>query len=544
MSANNSEPAAILKRQEALISRLRDPAAYPHRVESVRPIETHISHVLLTGAFAYKIKKAVSLGFLDFSTLAARRHFCHEELRLNRRLAPELYQEVVAIVATPLGPRVGAAGVAIEYAVKMREFPQEALLDRMLARGEVFPSHVDALAVEIARFHARVDQAGADSPYGTPAAIEAPMAQNFVQIRAMLVAADELAELAVLEDWSRGEHARLCPAFEKRHQTGCVRECHGDLHLGNIALVDGALRVFDCIEFNPNLRWIDTANETAFLMMDLISRGRPDFAARFLNDYLELGGDYGALALLRYYEVYRALVRAKIGRIRASQPDIDPAGKTAALGDYADHVRLAHRFTAAGRPSLIITHGLSGAGKTAYSQAVVEAFGAVRIRSDIERKRMHRLEAKASSAAEVSRGIYTAEATRRTYASLRELALEVLDAGYAVIVDAAFLKHWQRDLLRSLADSRRVPFVILSVEAPEALLKQRIVERLRQGADASEATLAVLDWQRRGAEPLRPDELPFVISIDAQSDSLDFAAARLRGRIAGGTAQGMSGAGA
>ncbi|GAB4169461.1 MAG: AAA family ATPase [Rhodocyclaceae bacterium] len=526
-------PADASARQRTLIRALRAPAAWPHPVDAVRHIETHISHVLLTGGYAYKIKKPVELGFLDFSTAALRRHFCEEELRLNRRLAPSIYLEVVPIAGSPEAPRVGGAGPPIEYAVKMREFPQEALMDAMAAAGTLAGEHIDALAARLAVFHAEVARAGADSPHGTPAAIEAPVRQNFDQMRALGVEGETREALDRIERWSLAEHARLAPLMRRRHDEGYVRECHGDLHLGNIAWVDHRVEIFDCIEFNPELRWIDVFNEAAFLAMDLEFRALPGLAARFLDGYLANTGDYAGVALARNYEVYRAMVRAKVAAMRAAQQDAAPEVRAAAAADCRAHLAVAGRWMSPGRPALILTHGLAGSGKTTYAQAIVERLGAIRLRSDVERKRLAGLAPAARTGSALAAGLYGEQATRRTYERLARLAGEVLDAGFVTIVDATFLKRRQRELLRDVARGRGVPFRILSPSAPEALLRQRIAARLGAGEDASEATAEVLDWQIREQEPLAEDELACTIRIDAEHESADATAQRLMRSLPG-----------
>ncbi len=531
--------------QEKLLRGLLHSQSYPHDVDRVELIETHISTVLLAGIYAYKIKKPVNLGFLDFTSLELRRHYCEEELRLNRRLAPRLYLDVVSIVGSADAPLIGPhhAPGAIEYAVKMQRFEQSALLDRMLASGELTPQHLDALAVTVAAFHARsVDGGAADgnAGYGTPASIEAPMRQNFEQIRPLLETGAELAALDEIEQWSIAAHADLAPLMVERKRAGYVRECHGDLHLGNITWIDGEIQVFDCIEFNPSLRWIDVASEIAFTVMDLAARGRPEWGARFLNATLEITGDYAALRLLRYYLVYRAMVRAKVARFRAAQTGDEPHGdglreaglRQTALADYADHIKLAASFTAPRRAALIVAHGVAGTGKTTATQPLVEQLGALRLRSDVERKRLYGLAREARSGSALDAKLYAEAASQATYTELRRLAELTLRAGYPVIVDATFLRRVRRDSFRDLAAELHVPFLILDCRADAAELRRRVAQRLSIGQDASEATLAVLERQLQEDEALAAEESEYAVVIDTQRDTPGDIVARVRQRLA------------
>ena len=488
-----------------LIRSLRDPACYDHPAGPVQVIETHISYVLLTGAFAYKIKKPLDLGFLDFSSLAKRLHACCDEVQLNRRLAPDIYLDVVPITGTPAAPRLNGSGETFEYAVKMRQFPPDATLDRLEAAGGMTAQHIEAIAAILARFHAEgCARAGQDSPWGSPDAIWDPVAQNFVRIAAHLDDPADRAQLDALRRWSETEHTRLAPLMAARKADGFVRECHGDLHLGNLAWVDGRPLVFDCIEFNPELRWIDIQSEVAFCYMDLLQRGHADWAWLFLNTWLEQTGDYAGLALLRYYAVYRALVRAKIAAIRTAQTD--GPERDAAFAGMRTLLHLATTLTRSLPARLDITHGLSGSGKTTVTRKLMQAPGAIRLRSDVERKRLAGLDALARSGSGIGQQLYGADATQRTYAYLARLSGALLDAGWPVIVDATFIARWQRDLLRETAQSCGVEFHILDFPVPVAVLRERIAQRARTGGDASEADLSVLQHQLDTQEPLGPDE--------------------------------------
>ncbi|HEX6137146.1 MAG TPA: AAA family ATPase [Casimicrobiaceae bacterium] len=508
-AARAGDPATTQARLvEALRARLHPGAA-------VRVIETHISYVLLTGSHAYKIKKAIRLAFLDFSTLAARRFYCEQELRLNRRHAPALYLDVVAITGTVEQPGIGGAGPILEYAVRMLEFPQDALLSSMLGRGVLAAGHIDRLAAIVAAFHRSIAAAAANGPFGSPEDVLQLAVNNFAEIRPLLPPSEDLAALDALEAWTRSEHASRHAALAARREAGFVRECHGDLHLGNIALVDGDPMIFDCIEFNDRMRWIDVMSEVAFTVMDLAHRGRPDLAHRFLDAYLESSGDYAGVAVLRFYLVYRAMVRAKVACLRAAQL---PAGaaSAAAWNDYRDFVRLAAAYVAPAPAAVIVTHGFAGCGKTTQSQALLERLGAIRIRTDVERKRLHGLGAHERSRSRVASDLYAGAVTRTTYHYVASLARAVAGGGWLAIVDATFLARWQRDLFRDLAAELQVPFLILDVTARERTLRERLLERARRGNDASEAGIAVLEHQLRTHEPLAGDERADVVACDGE----------------------------
>lgn len=511
ISSSQRSQAGETATASTLTAGLLKPCAYDHPVGTIELIETHISWVILTGDFAYKIKKPVDLGFVDFSTLAKRRHFCEEEVRLNRRLAPEFYLGVMPLTGSPDAPRFGGDGEAIEYAVQMRQFSPSAQLDRMLDRGELKGHHLDAFARLIAAFHQRVSVAGVGLYHGEPERVLAPAMQNFPDLRQCLPDPASATCIAELEQWTVITFARLRDNFQCRKREGFVRECHGDLHLRNLAWVNDGPLAFDCLEFNPDLRWTDVINEAAFLVMDLEARQQPQLAARFQNEYLERTGDYAGLAVLPFYLVYRALVRAKVDGIRAQQPGTDEREKDLAEREARRYLALARQYTQPGRPRLILTRGVSASGKTTLSGALVEKLGAIRLRSDVERKRLSGLPAEANARAGVGQGIYDAAGSRRTYARLLDMAGRVLDAGFPVVVDAAFLEASQRAPFRAMAAARGIACVIVEATAPPALLRERIANRAR---GASDADLAVLEHQLDTWQPLTADESADALRVD------------------------------
>jgi len=502
----------------AFAAALLQPACYPHAAERIELIETHISWVFLAGDYAYKVKKPVRLGFLDFATLEARRFYCGEELRLNRRTAPELYLEVVPIAGTPEAPRVDAEGTAIEYALKMRRFAQGALADRVAKRGGLNPDRIDAIAAALAAFHAAIPAARPDDAFGSPERVAAPALANFEQIAELNPDSPEASRLERLRGWTSGEAGRLSAAFAARKRDGFVRECHGDLHLGNIVFLEGRPVPFDCIEFNPELRWIDVINEAAFLVMDLLDHGLEAWAWRFLNAYLEATGDYAGLRLLRFYGVYRAMVRAKVACIRARQSPGDEPARRALREEFRGYLALAESLSAEGRGGVVLMHGLAGSGKTTVSQILLERAGAVRVRSDVERKRLHGLAAGARTHAPPYAGIYAPETTRVTYGALERIARDIVASGRVAIVDAAFLRRAERDRFRSLAAALAVPLVIASCSAAESTLRGRVALREAAMSDASEAGVAVLEEQLASQERLAADETAATVAVDTEAD--------------------------
>ncbi len=521
---------------QRLVAALLECLARTSSDETVQRIETHISSVILHGDFAYKIKKPLDLGFLDFTTLERRRHFCGEELRLNRRLAPQIYLDVVPISGSTAAPVLGGDGAAIEYAVRMRRFSQELLLSNLAQSRDLPIGIAEALAEQVADFHAQAARAPADSAFATPEAARFPVMENFEQIGPLITDPESVAQLERLLEWSRDQYARLREGLTERGAAGWVRECHGDMHLGNMVLIDDGVVIFDGIEFNERMRWTDVLGDVGFLAMDFDDRDLPAHANRFLNAWFEHTGDVTALPLIDFYRAYRAMVRAKIATLRLSQ-ELSPEERDKELAEYHSYTDLAERYTRIRQPLLCITHGLSGSGKSRLARRLVDEHGMLRIRSDVERKRLHGLAASAHSGSAVDAGIYTADATRDTYARLVDIAGATLDAGFPVVVDAAFLRQWQRRLFNELAVRRNTPFLILDLDVPLPTLRERLIRRSEQGQDVSEAGLEVLERQLLSREPLTDDEQSARRPVTADGPELDAALASLPGQGGGGRAR-------
>lgn len=500
------------------ISGLLTPSAYGHPVQTIQLMETHISWVILTGSLAYKIKKPVSLGFVDFSTLERRRFFCHEELRLNRRLAPEFYLRVVPVTGTPQQLRMNGSGMIIDYAVCMRQFDTEQLLSQLARRSELRAEHLDQLADLVGRFHNEATRAQPDSPHASLQNVIQPALDNFRDI-APLADPRERPLLTELESWTRRESERLQPVFQQRADGRMIRECHGDMHLGNMFVTPaGRVVVFDGIEFNDRFRWIDIISEVAFTMMDLEDRGYSRLAWRYLNRWLETTGDFAGLSLLTFYRVYRAMVRAKVDLIRSHQAGAAADEQKALNQESRGYLELAHNGLCPPRPFLAITCGPSGSGKTTLTQSLIESLGMIRLRSDVERKRLAGLSPQSDSGSTPGGGLYSAKHSAAVYQRLACLSEQLLEAGFPVLVDATFLKHADRAAFAALAERRQVPFLILTFDAPAEVLRQRVRARQQQGGDASEATEQIVDLQLQIQEPLDTTERSH--ALDGHSDSL------------------------
>ena len=483
------------------IAELQNPSAYSDAVTSVDLIQTHISWVFLAGEFAYKIKKPVDFGFLDFSTLARRKTLCDAEFELNRRFAPDLYTGVVPIVQVNGKLCVGGEGEAVEWAVQMRRFPQQAQLDECLARGALTAADLAAFAVQLAAIHAQLPCVP-PADFGSAEAAWRPMAENFRQVVLTSLHSRAAETIGNIERWSAGHNQALRVVLDRRRADGFVRECHGDLHLTNLVRLDGEIHAFDCIEFSAELRWVDVISDVAFLAMDLESRSRPDLAVAFLDAYLAANGDYQGAALLGFYKVYRSMVRAKVAALQhdggSGEPDVLRAR-------FDRHVVFAASMVNGQGTAMYLTCGVSGSGKSWLSERLVPLLTAIRIRSDVERKRVL-----AGAAAD-----YSSDAVADVYDRLLAAAESVLKGGTSVIVDATFIDARKRARFVGLAKTLGVALRIIYTSAPREVLESRIRARALRGSDPSDADLHVLEHQLATFDEPRGAD---VVCVDTNED--------------------------
>ncbi|MDH4073904.1 MAG: AAA family ATPase, partial [Gammaproteobacteria bacterium] len=506
------KPAIAL--DTGLVESLRDPGAFPHEAGDIELVETHISWLLLAGDFAYKIKKPLTLDFLDFSSLEKRRFYCEEELRLNRPWAPDIYLEVVPISRRDGRVRIGGDGEIVEYALRMRRFEQALRLDKQLESGLLSVADMKELGGTIAARHRRAPRVRAERRERVLRLTREFMTDNFDALYGVI--GDEF--LTPLREWTIAELDRHAALLAARFDNGKVRSCHGDLHLGNLVRLPAGITTFDCIEFNADLRHIDVVADTSFLVMDLVERGRSDLAAHFLNRYLEAFGDYEGVTLLNLFFVYRCLVRAKVAVIRSGERD-DARDADMDLKVANDYCVMAARQSKRGSPLLVVMHGFSGSGKTRVAGELMAALPAIRIRSDIERRRLAGIGEREASGSGVGEGIYTADASERVYGRLFALARGVLASGHSVILDAAFLERRRREEALDLAREACVPAVVVDVTAGEDLLRERVAQRAAERSDPSEADVRVLEHQLATAEPLTDDEQTIAVRCDNSGEA-------------------------
>ena len=508
---------SIAEYDSSLVDQLMRPAAYSHPVTSVERIETHISWILLTDEYVYKIKKPLDLGFLDFGTLDRRRHYCEEEIRLNKPWAPDIYIDVVPIVMSGGYAQIGGDGAPVEYAVRMKPFDQEMLLDRQLLSGNLSLADATELGDVIARRHLAATVTPREQRNQISRRAIELILENFEPLQGYI----DSSLLDKLQTWTTAHLRTMESSVRQRFDDGFFRDCHGDLHLGNLVRLPTGITTFDCIEFNDELRNIDVVADYAFLTMDLVYRERKDLAAQFLNRYLEVTGDYDGVRLLNLYFSYRCLVRAKIDVLRSQERKISNDRKDD-LVNAERYCQIAAHQVSLRKPMLIVMHGLSASGKTFVSDQILGELPAIRIRSDIERKRLFNIDETGDTHSAIAAGIYATQVTDRLYKHLHELADALLQTRHSVILDASFLRAAQRKAAHELADRRGVAFVIVETFAPDSTLRRRLRERMTQHLDASEADTDVLEYQLRNMDPL--SEAEAALTIRCNSENLNIAA--------------------
>jgi len=482
-----------------VVKALLDPKAYPETPEQIELVQTQMSFVFLADDYVYKVKKPVNLGYLDYTSLDKRHFYCQREVELNRRLCPEVYLGVVPVTRGKGGIRIGGQGEVIEYAVKMRRLPQEAMMDVLLARNQVLPEMVAGIAQKLVEFHQRAETNASISAFGELSAIAKNTDENFTQTEKYIGNTISREKYQHIKDYTDNFMKKNTFLFRKRVTDGKIRDCHGDLHAAHICFTDG-ICIYDCIEFNDRFRYCDVASEIAFLAMDLDHYGRADLSRSFVSAYVDMSQDRELQELVTFYKCYRAYVRGKVESFKLDDPYITKAEKSRTLDIASSYFDLADSYIRS-KPILFITTGLVGTGKTVLAQALAKKLGLVVISSDVIRKQLASIPLTEHRFEEVDSGIYSPEFSRRTYDKMFSQAKDVLSEGGSVILDASFIKAEERLKAKRLAGEVGADFFIVECSLDEESIKQRLAHRLEEGS-TSDGRWEIYKPQKRRFEPV------------------------------------------
>ncbi len=482
-----------------MVQALLKPAIYPEPTEGVELVQTQMSFIFLTDDYVYKVKKPVNLGYLDYTTLKKRQHYCQKEVELNRRLCPDVYLGVLPITRQQSGFSIGGPDKAVEYAVKMRRLPREGMMDVLLESNRVSPKMIVGVAEKLASFHRQADTSKNISNYGRPEIITRNTEENFTQTEKYIGTTISNHQYRQIRDYTRSFILGNTALLTKRIKEGWIRDCHGDLHAAHVCFSDG-ICIYDCIEFNDRFRYGDTASEAAFLAMDLDHHGRADLGQRFTSSYASLRRDEDLPRLVNFYKSYRAYVRGKVESFKLDDPYISPEEKRQTLEKASSYFDLACSYTKS-TPTLLITTGLVGSGKSALAQALAKRLGLVVISSDVTRKRLAGIPESEHRFEEFNTGIYSPEFSRKTYDAMFSTARSILKEGGSVIIDASFIKSIERLRAKGIAEGVRADFFILEVTLEEGLTRQRLAQRLKQDS-VSDGRWQIYQQQQGVLEPV------------------------------------------
>ena len=507
--------------EQRVIRALLKPAAYPEPTGSVELVQTHVSYIFLTDTYAYKVKKPVDFGFLNFTTLDRRRFYCDEEVRLNRRLSPDIYLEVAEIRETEGGAAFFGSGRIIDYAVKMKRLPAGRMLDQLLDRGDVSEEDIRRIAGAVARFHLAAERSDEIDTYGSLATIRFNWDENFQQMEGFLGITLSHTDGRCIRDWVDGffrQHANL---FEQRIAAGFIRDGDGDLHTENICLgTAGEVWIFDCIEFNSRFRYGDTAADIAFLLMDLDYHGRPELGRIFLDEYTATTGDTSIDQVLDFYKIYRAYIRGKVESLRLKDGQLSREARHEARLRAARHFRLCRGYIARRQLplSLFLTCGITGTGKSSLARRLAFELGLEIHSSDVLRKRLLGIAPSTPCQARYNEGIYGPDVTDRTYDELLRMAEKALARGRSVIIDATMWQHSAR--LRFCATAGRLGAAchILFVNCPEEVVRTRLDARKLAPDEPSDGRWDIYLRQRADFEPPAADEGHIIVLDTSQAE--------------------------
>ncbi len=502
------------KRLPELIRQMMVPEFYPHPVRvPIRLKQTHISYVLLTGLYAYKVKKPVDLDFLDFTHMSQRKYYCEEELRLNKRMTQDFYVDVLPIrqTAPDSYSLAGGSGKVAEYVLRMREFSQQSLFSNLFKKGKLRVSHMEELGALVAETHRTAPTNDRIQAYGSFKHLAAVAEENYQSSMTFIGRVQSRKQLEETKAFTDHFFKSNTGWLLQRQAEDRIRECHGDLHLNNVFEYESRVQVFDCIEFNETFRLIDVLYDIAFMTVDLEFRGRRDLGYAFLNTYLEHTGDYRGAVLLPLYHSLRAYVRAKIFSQLMDDPQITGEDKQHAAFKAQTFYHLAWRHTRPRKPRLWVAAGLSGSGKSTIAAYLARNTGAIHIRADVIRKHL----AGIHMGKQGGPSLYSSKKTKKTYQRLMELGVFLAREGIPVIIEGEFDLRSYRDLLASNAKDQNIPLTFFHCHAPESLLRERLEHR---ADDAPNAIPDLIRTQKEREEPICSEEEFKLIRLDMSGD--------------------------
>lgn len=482
-----------------MVQALLKSEAYPEPTEKVAMEQTQMSFVFLTDRYVYKVKKPVNLGYLDYTTLEKRKFYCHKEVELNRRLCPDNYLGVVPVTQHRGSYSISGGGKAIEYAVKMRRLPGELMMDSLIEKNGVSTEMISRLAEKLSSFHRQAETNKTINAFGRVDIIKQNTEENFAQTEKYFGKTISSHQYQQIKDYTRSFIRENIALFQKRIEEGCIRDCHGDLHTAHICFENGVC-IYDCIEFNDRFRYGDIASEVAFLAMDLDHHGRADLGHYFVSNYIDSSQDEGLKKLLNFYKCYRAYIRGKVACFKLDDPYISQNERDKTLEAAISYFDLAYSYVKS-MPSLFITVGLVGSGKTALAQALAKRLGLVVISSDVTRKRLADIPETERHFEEFDAGIYSPQFSRLTYDTMLAETRRLLGEGISVIIDASFIKSEEREKAKGLAQEMKAHFLVLECTLDEKLTRQRLTERLKQGS-VSDGRWEIFEVQKGVFEPI------------------------------------------
>ncbi|MCD6230415.1 MAG: AAA family ATPase [Dehalococcoidia bacterium] len=461
-----------------LVESLLKPQAYSHDTRNIQLVQTQMSFLFLTGDYVYKVKKPVNLGYLDYSTLEKRRYFCHQELELNRRLCPHAYLEVAPIVQQDTEFHVDGTGNIVEYTVKMKQLPQERMMDVLLTQGKVTSEMISQVAKKLAHFHHKAHTGPEIAAFGKLDVITQNTSENFSQTEKYIDVSLSSPRYNRIKRYTEDFTKNNNELFRKRVEQGRIKDCHGDLHTAHVCFTDD-ICIYDCIEFNERFRYSDVASEIAFLAMDLDHRQAHSLSRHLIDAYVKLSGDDDLLGLLQFYQCYRAYVRGKVESFKLDDPYFSATEKESILQTAKEYFGLAYSYTR-NKPLLLITSGLVGTGKSTVAQAIAREFGLSVISSDVIRKTLANITPTEHHFEQYHQGIYSPDFSRKTYKHMFQQAWNILSQGESVILDASFGRRDDRQHARELAELQNANFIIIECQANEQEIQRRLEERLKQ----------------------------------------------------------------